>query len=293
MKMPEIARLIGSTPTVEIEWEGRVLICKLEMYNPSGSVKDRAAAAMLSSAISSGRLKEGGSIIEPTSGNTGISLAMLGAAMGVKTILAMPDNMSAERRKMMTAYGAELLLTPAREGMAGSIKAAKEFAGQNNAFMPMQFENPANVSAHAATAAELVRQTVNFDAFVACVGSGGTFTGVARQLKKTMPRAKLYAAEPAESAVLSGKAAAPHGIQGIGAGFVPKIMDLSLAAGVLTVSTESAKSAAAELARQNGISCGISSGAAFEAMKQAAMLLPKGSRIAGIFPDSGDRYLSL
>lgn len=289
----DIIKLIGNTPVAVIPYRGRTLVCKLEKANPSGSIKDRAAAGMILAAERDGLLREGGCIIEPTSGNTGIALAMIGAAKGYKVVMAMPESMSQERRSMITAYGAQLLLTPAAEGMSGAIAAAERYAAQNGAFMPMQFENPANTASHTATASELAQQAGSIDATVACVGSGGTFSGISAELKRRFPKCLCVAVEPAESAVLSGGKAGPHKIQGIGAGFIPKNMNVSLMDRVIAVEGDDAIETARSLARREGLFVGISSGAAFSAMLRIADELPEGSRIAGIFPDGGDRYLSV
>ena len=274
----------------EIEYNGRTLLCKLEKYNLTGSIKDRPALGMILAAQKEGKLVCG-KIVEPTSGNTGIGLAAIGAAMGYEVVLTMPESMSVERRKMITAYGAKVVLTPAEKGMAGAIEAAKQIEAEG-AFMPMQFENPANLASHRATAGEILRDAGKIDAFVATVGSGGTFTGTARVLREKLPKLLCVAVEPAESAVLSGKKPGPHKIQGIGAGFVPKNYDPSLADRIVTVKSDDAIAAMKTLGAQYGLSVGISSGAAFEAMKQVADSLPEGARVCGIFPDDGDRYLS-
>ncbi len=286
----DVSKLIGNTPIVEIEYNGRTLLCKLEKYNMTGSVKDRPALGMILAAQKDGKL-DGGKIVEPTSGNTGIALAAIGAAMGYEVTLTMPESMSVERRKMIAAYGAKLVLTPAARGMSGAIEAAKQLEAEG-AFMPMQFENPANPASHRATAEEILHDAGKIDAFVATVGSGGTFTGTVRVLKEQLPKLLCVAVEPAESAVLSGGQPGPHRIQGIGAGFIPKNYDPTLADRVVTVKGDDAVEAMKTLGAKYGLSVGISSGAAFEAMKQVADSLPEGSRICGIFPDGGDRYLS-
>jgi len=286
----DITKLIGNTPMAEIEYNGRTLLCKLEKYNLTGSIKDRPALGMILAAQKEGKLVCG-KIVEPTSGNTGIGLAAIGAAMGYEVVLTMPESMSVERRKMITAYGAKVVLTPAEKGMAGAIEAAKQIEAEG-AFMPMQFENPANPASHRVTAGEILRDAGKIDAFVATVGSGGTFTGTARVLREKLPKLLCVAVEPAESAVLSGKKPGPHKIQGIGAGFVPKNYDPSLADRIVTVKSDDAIAAMKTLGAQYGLSVGISSGAAFEAMKQVADSLPEGARVCGIFPDDGDRYLS-
>lgn len=297
-----IAELAGNTPLLELGAfaaahgaKARVL-AKLECRNPAGSVKDRVALSMILDAEARGTLRPGGVIIEPTSGNTGIGLAALCAARGYRLVIVMPDSMSAERRKLIAAYGAELVLTPGAEGMAGAIKKAEEIAAATpGSMIAGQFTNPANPDAHfRTTGPEIWRDTDGkISAFVAGAGTGGTVTGVGRYLKGRDKNIKIYAAEPAESAVISGKDKGAHGIQGIGAGFVPDILDRSVLDGVLTVTTADAKAAARELARTDGVLAGISGGCnVCAAVRLAAADEFAGGTIVTVLPDAGDRYLS-
>lgn len=297
-----IAELAGNTPLLELGAfaaahgaKARVL-AKLECRNPAGSVKDRVALSMILDAEARGTLRPGGVIIEPTSGNTGIGLAAMCAARGYRLVIVMPDSMSAERRKLIAAYGAELVLTPGAEGMAGAIKKAEEIAAATpGSMIAGQFTNPANPDAHfRTTGPEIWRDTDGkISAFVAGAGTGGTVTGVGRYLKGRDKNIKIYAAEPAESAVISGKAKGAHGIQGIGAGFVPDILDRSVLDGVLTVTTADAKAAARELARTDGVLAGISGGCnVCAAVRLAAADEFAGGTIVTVLPDAGDRYLS-
>lgn len=295
---------IGHTPLFKpVRWleavglGGLDLYLKLESFNLTGSVKDRAVLGMILDLEEKGKLKPGGTLIEPTSGNTGISLAALGAIRGYKTILVMPETMSVERRNFLKAYGAELILTPGDKGMAGAIEKAqaleKEIPG---AVIPDQFSNPANPAYHEKTTGpEIWEQTGGkVDVFLAGVGSGGTFTGVGRYLKAQNPDIKLYALEPETSAVLSGQPSGKHGIQGIGAGFVPGNMDIKLAERVLTVSDKAAMDNARLLARTEGLFVGISSGAALAGVIKYVdeVGVKPGERLLSLLPDSGDRYLS-
>lgn len=295
---------IGHTPLFKpVRWleavglGGLDLYLKLESFNLTGSVKDRAALGMILDLEEKGKLKPGGTLIEPTSGNTGISLAALGAIRGYKTILVMPETMSVERRNFLKAYGAELILTPGDKGMVGAIEKAqaleKEIPG---AVIPDQFSNPANPAYHEKTTGpEIWEQTGGkVDVFLAGVGSGGTFTGVGRYLKAQNPDIKLYALEPETSAVLSGQPSGKHGIQGIGAGFVPGNMDIKLAERVLTVSDKAAMDNARLLARTEGLFVGISSGAALAGVIKYVdeVGVKPGERLVSLLPDSGDRYLS-
>jgi cysteine synthase A len=295
---------IGHTPLYKPErWLEAVglknldLYLKLESFNLTGSVKDRAALGMILDLEAKGKLQKGGTLIEPTSGNTGISLAALGAIRGYKTILVMPETMSVERRNFLKAYGAEVVLTPGDKGMAGAIEKAqaleKEIPG---AVIPDQFSNPANPAYHEKTTGpEIWEQTGGkVDVFLAGVGSGGTFTGVGRYLKAQNPDIKLYALEPETSAVLSGQPSGKHGIQGIGAGFVPGNMDKDLADGVLTVSDKAALDNARLLARTEGLFVGISSGAALAGVLKYVdeVGVKDGQQLVTLLPDSGDRYLS-
>lgn len=293
-----IVELIGYTPLVKLnrivsENDADVYL-KLEFFNPGGSVKDRIALAMIEAAEKSGKLKPGMTIVEPTSGNTGIGLAMVAAAKGYKAKLVMPETMSLERRNLLRAYGAELVLTPGSEGMGGAIRKAEELAKQEGYFMPQQFENEANPEIHRnTTAKELLEQVGGqIDAFVAGVGTGGTITGVGEVLKEHFPNVKIYAVEPADSPVLSGGKPGPHKIQGIGAGFVPKILNTTIYDGVITVQTEQAFEYARRAAREEGILGGISSGAAIYAALQVAKELGKGKKVVAVVPSNGERYLS-
>ncbi len=294
--------LIGNTPLFEVakieKEEGlhaRVLV-KLEYFNPGGSVKDRVALAMVEAAERSGALRKGGTIIEPTSGNTGVGLAMVAAAKGYKAVIVMPETMSEERRRLIAAYGAELVLTPGAEGMKGAIAKAEQLLAETpGAIIPQQFENPANPQVHyTTTGPEIWRDTEGtVDILVAGVGTGGTLSGVARALKERKPQVKAFAVEPAGSPVLSGGASGAHKIQGIGAGFVPKNYDSSMADGVITVSNDDAFVAARLMARHQGVLVGISSGAALHAALQLARLPEnEGKTIVAIMPDTGERYLS-
>lgn len=294
--------LIGNTPLLEVakieKEEGlhaRVLV-KLEYFNPGGSVKDRVALAMVEAAERSGALRPGGTIIEPTSGNTGVGLAMVAAAKGYKAVIVMPDTMSEERRRLIAAYGAELVLTPGAEGMKGAIAKAEQLLAQTpGAIIPQQFENPANPQVHyATTGPEIWRDTEGaVDIVVAGVGTGGTLSGVARALKERKPQVEAFAVEPASSPVLSGGAPGAHKIQGIGAGFVPKNYDSTMADGVITVSNDDAFAAARLMARHQGVLVGISSGAALHAAMQLARRPEnEGKTIVAIMPDTGERYLS-
>ena len=295
-------QLIGATPLLEL---GRImekealtarLLAKLESRNPGGSVKDRVAKAMLDEAERKGLLAPGAVIIEPTSGNTGIGLCAVAAIRGYRCIIVMPENMSRERRLLMAAYGAEVVLSPAEKGMAGAIAIAEALAKQYpGSFIPGQFTNPANPAAHAATTGpEIWADTDgNVDIFVAGAGTGGTVTGTGRYLKQQNPEIKIIAAEPAGSPVLSGGKPGKHGIQGIGAGFLPEILDLSVIDEIITVTDEEAYAAARMIARTEGILAGISSGAALHAAIVAAKRPEnKGKTIVVLLPDSGERYLS-
>ncbi len=300
MKIREnMAELIGGTPLVRLNRiNGGVadVLAKVEFFNPSGSVKDRASAAMVEDAEKSGALKPGALIIEPTSGNTGIGLALVAALKGYRLILTMPDTMSVERRKAVQAYGAEVVLTPGALGMRGAIDEALRLRDANpGSFIPQQFENPSNVRAHAeGTGVEIWNDTDGkVDMFVAGVGTGGTVTGVAKALKARKPGVEIVAVEPSDSAVLSGGKPGPHKIQGIGAGFIPKIYDASLVDEVVSVSAEDAGKAARELARREGILAGISAGAAVHAALEKSRLPEnKGKTIVVLIPDTGTRYLS-
>ena len=297
-----VEQLMGNTPLLELRNYSTAhglkarLLAKLEFLNPGGSAKDRVGRAMLDDAEVRGLLKPGSVIIEPTSGNTGIGLACVAAARGYRVILTMPDTMSAERRTMLQAYGAQLVLTPGQLGMQGAIDKANEIAQANpGSFIAGQFTNPANPAAHyATTGPELWRDTEGkLDVFVAGVGTGGTLTGTGRYLKEQNPGIELIAVEPAGSPLLSGGQAGPHGLQGMGANFIPDILDTTLYDRVITVTEEQAYQTGRELARQEGVLCGISSGAALYAATQLAKR-PEyaGKSIAVLLPDSGDRYFS-
>ena len=292
-----ITELIGETPIVKLNHTSEDMAdiyLKLEFFNPGSSVKDRIALAMIEAAEEEGILKPGDTIIEPTSGNTGIGLAMVAAAKGYKLVVVMPDSMSMERRNLLKAYGAKLILTPGAEGMKGAIAKAGELAEQNGYFMPQQFKNQANPEVHARTTGkEIVEQMGDqLDAFVSGIGTGGTITGAGKVLKEHFPNVKLYAVEPKDSAVLSGENPGPHKIQGIGAGFVPDVLDTSIYDGVITVTNEQAFETAREAARKDGVLGGISSGAAIYAAKQVAKELGKGKKVLAVIPSNGERYLS-
>ena len=297
-----ISELVGSTPLLEpirLQAEQALaakLLLKLEMFNPAGSAKDRVALSMILEAEAKGRLREGATIIEPTSGNTGIGLAAIGVPRGYRVILTMPDTMSAERRALLAAYGAEIVLTPGAEGMTGAIAKAEELAAATpNSYIPAQFENSANPTAHAATTGPEIYRDTNghVDILVAGVGTGGTLTGTALYLRRQIPTLQVVAVEPASSPLLSTGRSGPHGLQGIGANFVPKNLDRSLIDEVFPVTEEQAYDAARLLARCEGILAGISSGAALHAaMELAKRPGNKNKVIAVILPDTGDRYLS-
>ena len=295
-------QLIGKTPLLElknIEKKYNLsarLVAKLEMFNPGGSAKDRVAKAMLDDAEKRGIITSQSVIIEPTSGNTGIGLALIAACRGYKAIIVMPDSMSAERRTLMSAYGAELVLTDGALGMTGAIEKANELAKEyQNSFIPSQFENPANAAAHReTTGVEIFEDTDgDVDIFVAGVGTGGTITGTGEYLKSKKPTVKVVAVEPKNSAVLSGKEKGAHGLQGIGAGFVPAVLNTSIYDEIVTVSEEEAYEMGRELGKTEGVLVGISSGAALHAaVKVAARKENEGKTVVVLLPDTGDRYLS-
>ena len=294
-----ITELIGGTPLVEIsgvEGQKARIAVKLEKSNPGGSVKDRIALAMIEDAEAKGVLKPGATIIEPTSGNTGVGLAWVGVAKGYRTILTMPETMSIERRNLLKAYGAELVLTPGAEGMKGAIRKAEELRDATpGAVILGQFVNPANPAVHERTTGEEIWKDTDGEVsiFVAGVGTGGTVSGAGRTLKRHNPSVKVYAVEPATSPVLSGGAPGKHGIQGIGPGFVPQTYDAGTVDKVLTVSTEEAFESARFLSRKKGILVGISSGAAFHAAVELSRLPEnEGKLIVAVLPDTGERYLS-
>ena len=302
MVYENILQLIGKTPLVELRkyvakrGAEAEIIAKVEFFNPGGSVKDRVALAMIEAAEKDGVLQPGGTIIEPTSGNTGVGLSLVGAYKGYRVILTMPDTMSIERRKLAAAYGTEIVLTPGAEGMKGAIRKAEELRDATpGAVILQQFENPANPAIHEATTGrEIWDETEGkVDIFVAGVGTGGTVSGTAAVLKRLNPAVKVVAVEPSSSAVLSGQPSGAHKIQGIGAGFVPKNYDASLIDEILPVQNEDAFAAARAIAREEGIFVGISSGAALHAATQVALRPEnKGKRIVVVLPDTGERYLS-
>lgn len=297
-----LTQLVGDTPLLEVENVEKTLglkahvLVKLEYFNPGGSVKDRVALAMIEDAEKRGALKPGGVIIEPTSGNTGIGLAWVASVKGYRIILTMPETMSLERRNLLKALGAELVLTPGSEGMKGAIARAKELQHEHpSSFIPQQFENPANPEAHTRTTAEEIWRDTDgkVDIFVAGVGTGGTLSGTSRGLKKHNPAIKAYAVEPATSAVLEGNPSGPHKIQGIGAGFVPRNFDASAADQILPIQDNDAIRASRLLAQKEGLLVGISAGAALHAAIELAKKPEnEGKTIVALLPDTGERYLS-
>lgn len=298
--MNNIAELIGNTPMIRL---GRIvepamaaILAKVEYFNPGGSIKDRICLSMIEDAEQKGLLKKGATIIEPTSGNTGIGLAMISAVKGYKCVLTMPETMSVERIHILKAYGAEVVLTPGPEGMTGAVKRAEELIKNTpGSFMPQQFKNPANPDVHRRTTAlEILEQAGGaIDAFVAGVGTGGTLTGVGEVLKGRNPHVKIIAVEPAKSPVLSGGKPGPHKIQGIGAGFVPEVLNRSVIDRVIQVDDDDAFKTAKRLAKEEGLFVGISSGAAVWAALNAARELGKGKTVVTVLPDTGERYLSM
>ncbi|MBT1279779.1 cysteine synthase A [Thermoanaerobacter sp. CM-CNRG TB177] len=296
----DIAQLIGNTPMVKLNRivpeDTAEVIVKLESFNPGGSVKDRIALNMIKKAEEEGRLKPGGTIVEATSGNTGIGLAMVSAVKGYRLILVMPDTMSIERRNLLLSYGAELVLTPGAEGMKGAIKKAQEILESNPDYIMLdQFKNPANPEIHELTTAKEILKDTNgiVDAFVAGVGTGGTISGVGKVLKQYNKDIKIVAVEPEESPVLSGGEPGPHKIQGIGAGFVPDTLNLDVIDEIIKVKERDAFEMSMKLAKQEGILCGISSGANVFAAIEVANRLGKGKRVVTVLPDTGERYLSM
>jgi cysteine synthase len=296
----EVSALVGGTPLVALgrlgEGLGGEIVAKLEFLNPGGSVKDRLGVAMLDAAERDGLIEPGSVIVEPTSGNTGIALALVCAARGYELILTMPEGMSRERAALLRAYGAEVHETPSMGGMGESVERARELVREHGGYMPMQFSNPANAEIHRRTTAEEIWSDLDgeIDAFVAGVGTGGTITGVGQVLKERRPHAHVIAVEPASSPVLSGGEPGPHRIQGIGAGFVPEVLDRSVIDEVIPVGDEDAVETAAALARREGVLAGISAGAAvYAALEVAGRADMHGKRVVVIVPDSGERYMSL
>jgi cysteine synthase A len=297
LRHESILGTIGGTPLVRLtkmsSEDSSEVFCKLESFNPMHSVKDRIALAMIEDAERSGKLKPGMCVIEPTSGNTGIGLAMVCAVKGYPLTLTMPETMSVERRKLLKALGAEIVLTPGSERMDGAIKCAKNLCRKGKgAFMPMQFDNPANPLAHRVTAAEILKDLPDVDIFVAGIGTGGTITGVGKALKEHRQEIRIIGVEPSASAVLTGGRPGPHGIQGIGAGFVPKTLDRRVVDWIFPVNDEDAKRTTRELAKKEGILAGISSGAALCIGLQMAKQFGPGKKMVVLLPDTGERYLS-
>ena len=299
MRIDNVLQAIGNTPHIRINrlfGPGANVWVKSERANPGGSIKDRIALAMVEAAEASGQLQPGGTIVEPTSGNTGIGLALVAAVKGYKLILVMPDSMSVERRRLMLAYGATFDLTPKEKGMKGAIARAQEIVDSTpGAWMPQQFENPANIEVHARTTAQEILADFpdGLDAVITGVGTGGHITGVAQVLKARFPAIKIFAVEPTGSPVISGGQPGPHPIQGLGAGFIPRNLHVDLLDGVILVEAEPAREYARRAAREEGLLVGISSGAALAAIAQKLPDLPAGSRVLGFNYDTGERYLSV
>ncbi|KAF0821582.1 cysteine synthase A [Cytobacillus firmus] len=293
-----IADLVGHTPIVKlnrlVDDNSADVYLKLEYMNPGSSVKDRIALAMITAAEKDGSLKPGDTIIEPTSGNTGIGLAMIAAAKGYKAVLVMPETMSMERRNLLRAYGADLVLTPGPEGMGGAIRKAQELAKEHGYFVPQQFENPANPEIHRLTTGPEITEQMGdqLDAFISGIGTGGTITGAGQVLKEKYKNIKIYAVEPTDSPVLSGGKPGPHKIQGIGAGFVPDTLDTKIYDEVIQITNDEAFDYARRAAKEEGILGGISSGAAISAALKVAKELGKGKKVLAIIPSNGERYLS-
>lgn len=292
-----IADLVGRTPLVKLnrmtDSEDADVYVKLEYFNPGSSVKDRIALAMIEAAEKSGELQEGSTIIEPTSGNTGIGLAMIAAAKGYKSVLVMPDTMSSERRNLLRAYGADLILTPGAEGMKGAIAKSEELSEENGWYMPQQFNNEANPEIHRLTTGPEIADALDrVDAFISGIGTGGTITGAGSVLKERFPEVSIVAVEPTDSAVLSGGKPGPHKIQGIGAGFIPKVLDTEIYDEIIQVTNDESYETARRAAREEGILGGVSSGAAIFAALQVAKKLGKGKKVVAILPSNGERYLS-
>lgn len=301
MLFHNIAQMIGKTPLLDAQNfaasanVGAHLLCKLECFNPAGSAKDRVALSMLDDAENRGLIKEGATVIEPTSGNTGIGLAAICARRGYRLILTMPDSMSAERRALLAAYGAEIVLTEGARGMTAAIEKAQELAKEiEGSFIPSQFKNPANPMAHYNTTGPEIWQDADgqIDAFVAGVGTGGTLSGVGRYLKEKNPNCRIVAVEPASSPLLSKGYAGTHGLQGIGANFVPENLDQRIIDDIVAVTEEDAYKAARAFATTEGLLVGITSGAALHAAVELSKQMPNGARIAVLLPDTGERYLS-
>ncbi|AZU59871.1 cysteine synthase A [Neobacillus mesonae] len=293
-----VAELIGQTPIVKLnrlaDENSAEVYLKLEYFNPGSSVKDRIALAMIEAAEEKGLIKPGvDTIVEPTSGNTGIGLAMVAAAKGYKAVFVMPETMSLERRNLLRAYGAELVLTPGPEGMKGAIAKAEALVEENGYFMPQQFKNEANPEVHKrTTGAEIAEQMEQLDAFISGIGTGGTISGAGSVLREKFPNVKIIAVEPQDSPVLSGGKPGPHKLQGLGAGFVPDTLNTEIYDEIIQVSTDEAFAASRRAAREEGILGGISSGAAIHAAIETAKKLGKGKKVLAIIPDNGERYLS-
>ncbi|MCM3571459.1 cysteine synthase A [Neobacillus mesonae] len=293
-----VTELIGQTPIVKLnrltDENSAEIYLKLEYFNPGSSVKDRIALAMIEAAEEQGLIKPGvDTIVEPTSGNTGIGLAMVAAAKGYKAVFVMPETMSLERRNLLRAYGAELVLTPGPEGMKGAIGKAEALVKEKGYFMPQQFTNQANPEVHKRTTGkEIAEQMDQLDAFIAGIGTGGTITGAGSVLREKFPNVKIYAVEPKDSAILSGGKPGPHKLQGLGAGFVPETLNTDIYDEIIQVSTEEAFDASRRAAREEGVLGGISSGAAIYAALKVAKELGKGKKVLAIIPDNGERYLS-
>ena len=293
-----VLELVGNTPMVRINKlvgeDSAKIYAKVEFFNPCGSIKDRICRAMIEAAEGRNDIKPGDTIVEPTSGNTGIGLAFVCAAKGYKLVLAMPETMSIERRNMLKSFGADLILTEGAEDMIGAVKKAAELSEKKGYYQPQQFMNPANPRAHMETTAlEILKQVGDVDAFVAGVGTGGTITGVGEVLKREAGgHVKIVAVEPAKSAVLSGEKPGVHSIQGIGAGFVPDVLNRDIIDEIVLVTDEKAYEIAGKIIRNEGILCGISSGANFFAAEKVARRLGKGKKVVVVFPDTGERYLS-
>jgi cysteine synthase A len=299
MRAKDILATIGNTPHIRINrlfGDTHEVWVKSERSNPGGSIKDRIGLSMIEEAERSGTLKPGGTIIEPTSGNTGVGLAIVAAVKGYRLVLVMPESMSIERRRLMLAYGASFVLTPREKGMSGAVQRAAELVAETpGAWMPQQFDNPANVEVHLRTTAReiLADFPEGVDALVTGVGTGGHITGCARALKQVWPKLKVFAVEPSASPVISGGSPAPHPIQGIGAGFIPGNLDVSLLDGIVKVDGDAAKEMARRAAREEGMLVGISSGATLAAIAQTLPSLPAGARVLGFNYDTGERYLSV